>query len=96
MLLRKKTDAAVARVVRIFRYGAQQWLDPNPDLTPEQVRDLLAEEVPELTTAAIRLETTEGAKEVWTLEKSTGRRGTTVAAAPHETYVMEKSQGSRG
>jgi PRTRC genetic system protein C len=95
MLLRRKIDIAPAKPVRVFRYGAQQWLDPNPDLTPEQVRDLLAEEVPELTTAAIRKETTEGAKEIWTLEKSTGKRGT-VAAAPRETYVMERSQGSRG
>lgn len=44
---------ATQDLTRVFRSGSIQFPDPNPSLTPEQVRDLYAVNHPHLSTANI-------------------------------------------
>jgi PRTRC genetic system protein C len=43
----------VRAMERTFAYNGLQLPDPDPRLTPEQVRDLYASSYPEITTASI-------------------------------------------
>jgi PRTRC genetic system protein C len=67
------------RVRRKFLYGTTQLADPNPALTPQEVKRHYSETYPELTTASITLEGTEeknGVKtETWQLKKVAGTKG---------------------
>ena len=95
MLLRRRDQAAApVRVVRVFRFGAQQWLDPDPALTPEQVRDLLAEQVPQLTTCAIDI-TEEPNAQVHTFQAPAGKRGS-AQPTTKQTVTFTPNQGKRG
>lgn len=76
---------------RIFRWGAQVLDDPDPGMTPEEVRDLYAGAYPELTTAAIEI--TEGDSGEVTFAK----KGTTaVAKSGTQNVSFVPSQGKRG
>lgn len=97
MLLKRKDPAsAPAPVVRVFRFGAQQWLDPDPSKTPEEIRDLLAEQVPQLTTCAIEI-TEEPIGKIHTFAAKTGTRGSAAPkTAVKQTVSLTPQAGKRG
>lgn len=59
---------------RVFEFGALRFPDPNPDLSNQEVRDMLATQYPELANATIT-ETVRAGKRVILLERSIGRKG---------------------
>jgi PRTRC genetic system protein C len=82
---------------REFRFGVQRLADPDPSLTPEQVRDLYAQAIPELTTAAVRREGEEDGTQVIAFAEAGKTSVPAVASASSkESYSFVKSQGSRG
>jgi PRTRC genetic system protein C len=62
---------------RRFKFDGQTLEDPNPKLTPEQVKEFYAPRHPELTTAGIGSPVTDLVKGTITVEfiKSYGRKG---------------------
>ncbi|RWA55710.1 carbamoylphosphate synthase large subunit [Cupriavidus sp. UYMSc13B] len=43
----------VKKLTREFSYNGMTLMDPGPQFTPEQVRDVYSAQYPELTTAAV-------------------------------------------
>jgi len=83
--------------LREFRWGAQILPDPDPDMTPEEVRDYYAAVYPELTTAVVQSE--EGADGQVTFAKPEGRAQAPVratAGAGKAVHTFKQSQGARG
>jgi PRTRC genetic system protein C len=74
-----ETAAAAARTRRIFMYGTMRLADPNPAMTPQEVKAHHATTYPDLVSASVTLEKTEeknGAKiETWQLKRSVGTKG---------------------
>lgn len=66
-----KTEA----LIREFRYNGVNLPDPNPEATPEAVRDLLAATHPDIATAALDGPEITGNKQVYTFIKSVGTKG---------------------
>jgi PRTRC genetic system protein C len=63
-------------LIREFHYQGTNLPDPNPSLTVDQARDILATSHPELATAAIDGPVTkEGGKQVYTFIRSVGTKG---------------------
>lgn len=60
---------------RVFVYNGTKLPDPNPSLSIEQARDVLAATHPELATAAIDGPKVEGDKHTFTFIKSVGTKG---------------------
>jgi PRTRC genetic system protein C len=60
---------------RIFSYMGLQLADPDPALTPEQVRDAYAAQYPEITTAVIEGPDASGDKLVYKLTRAIGTKG---------------------
>jgi PRTRC genetic system protein C len=73
------TITETKRVRRIFLFGTMRLDDPDPTLTPQEVKRRLSETYPDLTTASITLEKTEeknGATiQTWQLKRSVGTKG---------------------
>lgn len=67
------------RLRRIFMYGTMRLADPNPALTPQEVRAHYAATYPDLTSASITLTGTEekngGKTETWQLKRNVGTKG---------------------
>jgi hypothetical protein len=93
LLKRKPAGTAPAKIVRIFRCGAEQYLDPDPSKSVEECVALLAEKHAHLTNCAIET-TEEGSKHVHTLKEKTGARGG--GAVAKQTVNLVPSQGKRG
>lgn len=93
MLLKRKDAGAAtpARVVPVYEFKGQRWIDPFPGKTDEEVRDLLAEQVPALTTCAITTKE-EGTLSVRTFaEKAKGGKATAT-----RSVEFTPAQGKRG
>jgi len=82
---------------REFRWGTQRLADPDPSLTPEQVRDLYAEIYPELTTAAVEITTSEeNGVQIQTFAEAAKKPAATASSGGKQTVNFVKSQGTRG
>ncbi len=65
----------VDTITRVFRYNGRDLPDPNPTLSPAQVRDYFSNQMGELTTATIAGPTVEGSTYVYTFAKAVGTKG---------------------
>ena len=63
------------KMTRHFEYGEIELPDPNPELTPAQVRELYSATYPELNNASIDGPNIKGARQVYTMEVSYGEKG---------------------
>jgi PRTRC genetic system protein C len=62
-------------VPRTFRFNKRVLPDPNPKMTPAQVKDLYAAQYPELASAAIEEPELKGGQQVYTLARQVGTKG---------------------
>jgi PRTRC genetic system protein C len=60
---------------RAFNYQSVDLTDPNPDFTPEQVREFYATIYPEILSAAIEGPEPVGSKLVYTFARAVGTKG---------------------
>ncbi len=60
---------------RSFNYMGLQLADPDPALTPEQVRDAYAAQYPEITTAVLEGPDATGDKLVYKFTRAIGTKG---------------------
>jgi PRTRC genetic system protein C len=65
----------VAQMERCFAFGGRIIPDPNPELTPEAVREFLTFQYPEMSTAAIVGPETTGRFLRYTIQRSIGSKG---------------------
>lgn len=72
-----KPQEAVQALKRVFKFDGKVLADPNPDMTPEQVKGFYAPQHPELTTAGIGTPVTDLKAGTVTTEfiKNYGRKG---------------------
>ena len=62
-------------VTRSFRFNNRVLPDPNPQLSPAQVKDLYAAQFPELASAAIEGPELRNGQQVYTLARQVGTKG---------------------
>jgi len=62
-------------VTRSFKFNKRVLPDPNPKLSPLQVRDLYAAQFPELASAAIEGPELKNGQQVYTLARQVGTKG---------------------
>ena len=62
-------------VTRSFRFNKRVLPDPNPRLSPAQVKDLYAAQFPELASAAIEGPELKNGQQVYTLARQVGTKG---------------------
>ena len=62
-------------VTRSFRFNKRVLPDPNPKLSPAQVKDLYAAHYPELASAAIEGPELKADKQVYTFVRQVGTKG---------------------
>lgn len=62
-------------VIRSFRFNKRVLPDPNPRLTPEQVKDLYAAQFPELASAAIEGPELKDGQQVYGFVRQVGTKG---------------------
>ena len=62
-------------VTRSFRFNKRVLPDPNPKLSPVQVKDLYAAQHPELASAAIEGPELKADKQVYTFVRQVGTKG---------------------
>ena len=60
---------------RSFRFNKRILPDPNPRLTPAQVKDLYAAQFPELASAAIEGPELKGGQQVYSFARQVGTKG---------------------
>lgn len=60
--------------MRRFVYDEREFDDPDPDLTPEQVRDMMSATFPELVNATHEVEK-RGDDEIITFKRTVGTKG---------------------
>ena len=65
----------VAQMERCFAFGGRIIPDPNPELTPEAVREFLTFQYPEMSTAIIVGPETAGRYLRYTIQRSIGSKG---------------------
>lgn len=65
----------VSEVERVFVYNGVKLVDPGPGLTPEQVRDVYAQQYPEITTATIEGPTKVGEVMQYEFKRKLGTKG---------------------
>ena len=70
-----------APTATVYCYNGNTWPDFDPNLTPDQVKELLASYYPEIINATTREETKDGTRKV-TFEKLVGTKGA-APALPH-------------
>ena len=63
------------KMTRHFEYGDIELPDPNPDLSPSEVRDFYAATYPELNNAHTEGPTAQGSRQVFSFEVSYGSKG---------------------
>jgi PRTRC genetic system protein C len=84
-------------MAREFRWNGQRLADPDPSMTPEQVRDLYAQ-MPgyeALTTAAVQVEGEKDGTQIFALAKPQAQAGA-VARSTKQNVNFVNSQGARG
>jgi PRTRC genetic system protein C len=62
-------------VTRTFRFNKRVLPDPNPKLSPAQVKDLYAAQFPELASAAVEGPELKNGQQVYTLARQVGTKG---------------------
>lgn len=62
-------------VTRTFRFNKRVLPDPNPRLTPAQVKDLYAAQFPELASAAIEGPELKGGQQIYSFARQVGTKG---------------------
>ncbi len=62
-------------VQRVFRHGTRNIPDPDPSLTPEQVRALLTAGDPSFASAVLQGPTYENGTAIYTLTTTVGTKG---------------------
>lgn len=67
----------VEALTREFNYNGVALIDPGPQHTPEQVRDLYAAAYPEITTAVIEGPEAKAGKLIYTFRRAAGTKGAT-------------------
>ena len=65
----------VAQMERCFEFSGRVIPDPNPELTPEAVREFLIFQYPEMSTATIVGPETTGCYLRYTIQRSIGSKG---------------------
>ena len=65
----------VTALRRIFRYNGAKLADPQPTLTPDQVRQFYAATFPELATAIVEGPSTTEREQVFEFRRSVGTKG---------------------
>lgn len=61
--------------IRVFKHGAMELPDPNPELEPEKVRDAYAASYPTLATATVKGPDATDGKLIYTFKESVGAKG---------------------
>lgn len=62
-------------VTRSFRFNKRIFPDPNPKLSPMQVKDVYAMTYPELASAAVEGPELKNGQQVYTLARQVGTKG---------------------
>ena len=62
-------------MARIFMYDEREFPDPDPTMTPEEVRTMMTDFFPELANAGIT-QHTRGDDELYVFERRVGTKGT--------------------
>lgn len=60
---------------REFLFNGTRLADPDPSLTPEQAKNMLAANYPELTNATINAPVEKNGKQVYEFKKAVGTKG---------------------
>jgi len=74
----------VVDLVRKFKYNSITLNDPNPALTPEQVKEVFAGQYPELTNSVVEGPVTKDGVATYTFARAVGSKG----AAAHEVVAQ--------
>lgn len=67
--------ATLTPVTRSFVYGGRTLPDPDPAMTPDQVKDFYSAMHPELTTAVVEGGDFDGAQQTFTFSRAIGTKG---------------------
>lgn len=62
-------------VTRVFKYNNRRLPDPNPKLTPLQVKDIYAAQDPELVSAGVEGPELKNGQQIYTLARQVGTKG---------------------
>lgn len=60
---------------RVFQHDSLELPDPDPEMTPEQVREHFATQFPELSNAQVTSEGISNGQQVFSFERSIGTKG---------------------
>lgn len=66
---------ATQAVTRLFKFKSLDLVDPDPEMTPEQVREHYSNAYPELNNASVIEEGYQGENHVFQLKTSLGHNG---------------------
>jgi len=69
------TIPALTQVTRVFVYGGRTYQDPDPAMTPAQVKDFYAGVHPELVNATVEGGEFDGATQTFTFTRAVGTKG---------------------
>lgn len=75
-------------LVRAFTHSGREYADPDPKLTPEEVKEFYAGIYPELTNAEIEGPEHKGTKAVYEFRKAVGTKGNTSSAMSAGTALI--------
>lgn len=62
-------------ITRVFKFNNRRFPDPNPKLTPSQIKDIYAAQFPELASAAVEGPELKEGQQVYTLARQVGTKG---------------------
>ncbi len=62
-------------VTRVFKFNNRSLPDPNPKMTPLQVKDVYAAQHPELASAGVEGPVLKNGQQVYTLARQVGTKG---------------------
>ncbi len=65
----------VQTVTRAFHYHGMKLADPNPEASPDTVREIYAAQYPELTNAVIEPKGIKGNEQIFEFSTSVGTKG---------------------
>lgn len=65
----------VLEIERKFKYNSVTLPDPNPSLSPDQIREFYATQFPELNNAVVEGPITKGRVATWTFTRAAGAKG---------------------
>ncbi len=62
-------------VTRVFKFNNRNFPDPNPKMTPTQVKDVYATQYPELGSAGVEGPELKNGEQVYTVVRQVGTKG---------------------